>query len=139
VGTSTATAAIDTLGCRVARRRFRTVEEKIQIIAESRVPGVSVSEVARRHVVNANQIFAWRRQQDQGVLNQRMPQSGVKLLPVHVRGESEEPETQASSVRLAVSASEDRIEITLVDGVRIVVSGAVSADQLHRVLSVLRR
>ena len=52
--------------------RFRTVKEKLQIVAETRVPGVSVFEVARRHEVNANQIFAWRRQQDQGVLSQRI-------------------------------------------------------------------
>jgi transposase len=139
VGTSTATAAIDTLGRPIARRRFRTVEEKLQIVAESRVPGVSVSEVGRRHEVNANQIFAWRRQQDQGVLSQRIPRSGVKLLPVQVRGESEEPETQAKGVRPTAPVNEGRIEITLADGVRIVVSGTVSADQLHRVLSVLRR
>ena len=64
--TSTVIAAVDTLGRRVAPRNFRTVEEKIQIVTESRMPGASVAEVARRHGVNANQIFTWRLQQEQG-------------------------------------------------------------------------
>ena len=35
--------------------------QKHQIVAETRVPGMSVSIVARRHDVNANQLFQWRR------------------------------------------------------------------------------
>jgi transposase len=136
VGTSTAIAGVDTLGRRVAPRRFRTVEEKIQIVTESRVRGTSVAEVARRHGVNGNQIFAWRRQQDQGVLGQSTRQASVKLLPVRVHSEAQEPRAGQSSER---SASEGRIEITLADGVRIAISGAVSAEQLHQVLGVLRR
>jgi len=38
------------------------VEEKIRIVTESRVPGESVADVARRHGVNPNQVFTWRRQ-----------------------------------------------------------------------------
>ena len=46
------------------KRRFRRLwedEEKIQIVAQTRVPGVSVSEVARRYDVNANLVFRWVR------------------------------------------------------------------------------
>jgi hypothetical protein len=46
---------------------------------------------------------------------------------------------EASSAGLAAPAGEGRIEITLADGVRITISGAVSVEQLHPVLSVLRR
>jgi transposase len=135
VDTSTAIAAVDTLGRRVAPRRYRTVEERIQIVTESRVRGASVAEVARRHGVNANQVFAWRRQQDQGVLGRRARRAAVKLLAVQVRSEAQEPGTEAGT---ATPASEGRIEITLADGVRIAISGAVSAEQLHQVLAVLR-
>ena len=138
VGTSTAIAAVDTLGRRVAPRRYRTVEEKIQIVTESRVPGASVAEVARRHGVNANQLFSWRRQLDQGVLGRRMRQGAVKLLPVQVRSEAQEPSAEANTATPAAPASEGRIEITLADGVRVAISGAVSAEQLHQVLAVLR-
>ena len=48
---------------RVRRRRRRWSEaRKRRIVAESYQPGVSVSVVARRHDVNANQVFGWRRQ-----------------------------------------------------------------------------
>jgi transposase len=140
VDTSTVIAAVDTLGRRVAPRRYRTVEEKIQIVTESRMPGASVAEVARRHGVNANQVFAWRLQQEQGVLGRRRRGRpvAVKLLPVQVRREAQEPPAEASTAPLVAPASEGRIEITLADGVRIAISGAVSAEQLHQVLAVLR-
>lgn len=82
MGTSTPVGAVDTRGRRVAPRRYRTVEEKIRIVTESRVPGESVADVARRHGVNPNQVFTWRRQQDQGVLGWPARQAAVKLLPV---------------------------------------------------------
>jgi transposase len=141
VDTSTVIAAFDTLGRRVAPRHYRSVEEKIQIVTESRMPGASVAEVARRHGVNANQVFTWRLQQEQGVLGRRKRgrPAVVRLLPVQVSREAQEPLAEASTAALAAPASEGRIEITLADGVRIAISGAVSAGQLHQVLSVLRR
>ena len=138
--TTTAISAVDTLGRRVAPRHFRTVEEKIQIVTESRLPSVSVAEVARRHGVNANQVFTWRLQQEQGVLGRRKRgrPAAVRLLPVQVRSEAQEPLAETSTAMLPAPASAGRIEITLADGVRIAISGAVSAEQLHKVLAVLR-
>jgi transposase len=103
--------------------------------------GASVAEVARRHGVNANQVFTWRLQQEQGVLGRRKRgrPAAVKLLPVQVSREAPESLAEASCAALAAPASEGRIEITLADGVRITISGAVSVGQLHPVLSVLRR
>ncbi|MGF6606224.1 transposase [Paraburkholderia sp. WSM4175] len=43
------------------RRRRRSVEEKLAIVRETFEPGATVSGVARRHQVNANQVFAWRK------------------------------------------------------------------------------
>ena len=139
--TTTVIAAVDTLGRRVAPRHFRTVEEKIRIVTESRMPGASVAGVARRHGVNANQVFTWRLQQEQGVLGQRKRgrPAAVKLLPVEVRSEAQEPPAEAGTATLTAPASAGRIEITLADGVRVAISGAVSAEQLHHVLGVLRR
>src|SRR5690606_14728055 len=53
---------------------------------------VSVAEVARRHGLNANLLFNWRRQYQQGVLESRTRQPRVKLLPVKVA----EPVSSAS-------------------------------------------
>src|SRR4051794_41221028 len=43
------------------RRRYRcwSAEEKRSICRETRAPGVSVAQVARRHGLNANLIFKW--------------------------------------------------------------------------------
>lgn len=99
-----------------------------------------MADVARRHGVNANQVFTWRLQQEQGVLGRRKRgrPATVKLLPVQVRAEAREPLAEVSTATLAAPASEGRIEITLADGVRIAISGAVSAEQLNQVLAVLR-
>jgi transposase len=43
------------------RRRDWPDERKIAIVAESVAPGVNVSELARRHEINPQQLFGWRR------------------------------------------------------------------------------
>ena len=49
------------------RRRRRSPQEKIAIVQETLQPGMTVSHVARLHGVNANQIFAWRKQYQETV------------------------------------------------------------------------
>ena len=44
------------------RRRSLSAEQKARIVAESLCGGESVSAVARRHGLTAQQVFAWRRQ-----------------------------------------------------------------------------
>ena len=46
---------------RKRRRRIWEDEEKRRIVAQTRVRGVSVSQVARRYDVNANMVFKWLR------------------------------------------------------------------------------
>jgi len=138
--TSTVVAAVDTMGRRVAPRQFRTIEEKARIVAETRAPGVSVAEVARRHEVNANQVFAWRRLADQGLLRPSGSEGAVKLLPVKVsgvrHGRAGQSRPTSSSNR---AGSEGRIEITLADGVRVTVCGPVTGERIAQVLAALRR
>ena len=52
----------------VQRRRRWTPEEKVRIVEETYLPGMSVSLVARRHGIGGNQIFTWRRLMAQGAL-----------------------------------------------------------------------
>jgi transposase len=138
--TSTVAAAIDTMGRRVAPRQFRTIEEKASIVAETRAPGVSVAEVARRHEVNANQVFAWRRLADQGLLRPTGSEAAVKLLPVKVsgvrHGRARQRRPTSSSSR---AGAEGRIEITLADGVRVAICGPVTSERIAQVLAALRR
>jgi transposase len=66
-------------------KRFRSIEEKRQIVEEALVPGVSVSAIARAHGVNANLVFHWRKLYRAGLLSR--PEREVCLLPVRVQGE----------------------------------------------------
>ena len=43
------------------KRRLWDDDEKHRIVAQTRVPGMSVSQVARRYDVNANLVFKWLR------------------------------------------------------------------------------
>jgi transposase len=63
---------------RMARRR-RSVEEKRRIVEETLEAGASVARVARRHAVNANQVFYWRKKYREGRLGKSQ---SSKLLPV---------------------------------------------------------
>src|SRR4051812_710741 len=64
------------------RRRHRAWPEalKRQIVAATLLPGSSVSRVARRYDVNANQVFAWRRRYRDGAAEP----TELRLLPVTV-------------------------------------------------------
>jgi|ERR1700722_569877 len=60
-------------------RRRRSAEEKRRIVEETLEAGASVARVARRHAVNANQVFYWRKKFREGWLG-KSPSN--KLLPV---------------------------------------------------------
>jgi transposase len=50
------------------RRRYWSLDEKLAIVAESFSAPSSISEVARRHQLNRNQLFQWRSQFRRGEL-----------------------------------------------------------------------
>ena len=66
------------------RKRRRTIKERRDIVEETLVPGASVARVARRHDVNANQVFYWRKLYREGRLGLGL---GTPLLPVKVEAE----------------------------------------------------
>lgn len=51
------------------RRRQWSTDDKARIIVESLKPGANVSEVARRHGLNPQQLFGWRRHAREAVGN----------------------------------------------------------------------
>src|SRR6267154_6344290 len=61
------------------KRRRRSFEEKCRIVEETLEAGASVARVARRHGVNANQVFYWRKKYREGRLGKKQ---SSKLLPV---------------------------------------------------------
>jgi transposase len=112
------------------RRRNRAWPEalKREIVAASLVPGASVSVVARRYDVNANQVFSWRkRYRDVG----SAVAASARLVPVMVT-----PDRDSAAKQL--SPAVEKIEIDLGD-YRVRVGSAVDAEALRRVLDVLER
>ena len=104
--------------------RRRSVKERREIVEETLVAGASVARVARRHDVNANQVFYWRKLYREG----RLGGSCGKLLPVKV---SPDPLLQAN---LAMATG--TMEIKVGKGV-VRVAGAVDVQALRAVLECL--
>ena len=126
------------------RRLLRTNEEKRRIVAEAMVPGASVAAVARKHGVNANLLFGWRRLHKRGLLEQcREPAS---LLPVTVTTPTVLPDRKSRPTRAvqavkrpaAPAIDSGHIEIELPGDVRVRVHGRVEVDALSAVLAALR-
>ena len=116
---------VDTREEVAAKRRKRWPEAvKRQIVAETRAPGASVSLVARRHDVNANQVFRWRRQYEAVADGHE-----IRLVPVQPSLPSAWP---------AAPAAAGMIEIELLSGARVRVSGAVDGTALSQVLERLK-
>ena len=102
---------------------------KREIVAETLEPGASVSIVARRHDVNANQLFKWRRE----MAPEYLPAAAesVTMLPVEIVPEPSEPQPRARR--------SGTIEITFACGARVCVRGEVSPETLRRVIEQLLR
>jgi transposase len=97
-------------------------------VAETLEPGASVSIVARRHDVNANQLFKWRR--ELALEQPAKVEQSATMLPVEIALEAGEPR---SRVRRSGT-----IEITFSGGARVCVRGEVSPETLRRVIELLR-
>jgi transposase len=118
---------VDTLAGRISSNRRRRWPEalKRQIVAETLEPGSSVSIVARRHDMNANQLFQWRRR-----MLAKSPALGEgALLPVEIVPER-------GHDRLAANGGS--IEIEFGNGARLRVRGAVAPEMLRQVIDLLR-
>jgi transposase len=121
---------------RGGRRQRFSVEQKRQIVEATLVPGASVALVARERGVNANQVFAWRKSYQQGLLGDRGA-GGVKLLPVHVAG----ADVIASASRPEVSPprSSGAIHMEFPGKALVTVEGSPSAESLRVILECLLR
>ena len=125
-------AVIDAVSSRkalpTAKRQYRSPELKRQMVEETLAPGASVAPVARAHGVNANQLFGWRRQYRQGLLESE--KRGIPgLLAVRVA------EAHASDV-LSGRTPSGMIQVELPKG-QLRLTGAVDTEALRLVLKEL--
>ena len=111
----------------IRKRRTWSTEEKRRIIAESLAPGSSASLVARRHDVNTNMLFTWRRQLGDSDAAADKP---VSFVPATIAAETAGPRC---------SGGRDKIEIVLANGVRVIVGTDADESALARVIKVLSR
>src|SRR3954465_5692433 len=103
------------------RWRHRSWPESLkrEIVAASLVPGASVSRVARRYDVNANQVFAWRRR----YRDVTCEPAALRLLPV-----TETPDHPRGTTPAGAS---ELIEIVLTGGYRVRVGEGAQASTLR--------
>ena len=111
------------------RQRRRTIKERRDIVEETLVPGASVARVARRHDVNANQVFYWRKLYREGRLGISI---ATPLLPVRVKTERATKVLKDESAML----SSGTMEIKLLRGT-LHIAGAVDVTTLRAVLECL--
>ena len=109
------------------KRRSWKRDEKRQIVEESLQDGASIAEVARRHDLNANLLFTWRRQLG---LESIETNDLTRILPVTITAEATEERGLESS---------GQMEIILSGGERILVWTDVETAALSRVLKALGR
>ena len=111
------------------RRRYRSKQDRRQIVEETLQPGASVAVIARRHEVNANQVFYWRKLYREGRLDGEP--AVAQLVPVRisevVSGEQTPPRLYAGSI------------VVEVDRARIRIEGTVDADNLRLILERVGR
>src|SRR5438132_8010754 len=106
------------------KRRQYSEALKRQMVAETLAPGVSVSIVARRHDVNSNQLFRWRRQ----LLPKAVVESGA-MVPVEIAPDGGRPRRPDR---------EGVIEIAFGCGARVRLRGEVSCETLRQVIELRR-
>src|SRR5512147_2341576 len=77
-----------------SKRRYRSKHERRQIVEETLQPGASVAVIARRHGVNANQVFHWRKLYREGRLD-----AAPELVPVRIAEVASGRATASETVR----------------------------------------
>lgn len=125
------------------KRRLWSIDEKRGIVAETRKAGASVSIVARRHDVNANMIFTWRREFDKQ--ERARGAESASFVPALLSADERsvrrlaptppEPDTGIGTC----TRSAGRMEIVLAGGDRIITGKDVCAATLARVVRILQR
>ena len=159
------TRAVTDAGAEGRFRRSWSRDEKRRIVEETFRPGASVADVARRHGLNANLVFNWRKavwatggataSAEPSVAAPVSSDGAADFVPIGMfaRAEDEGPAVIAGTSPRPATSSPPRgagalcsalaervgvIEIELVDGTRLRVDAFVNERTLRRVLTALK-
>ena len=129
-------------GRQIRRRKQWSVQEKLQIVRETMQSGSSVPVIARRHGVNANQIFTWRREYRRGRLLERGVESArdrkaPALLPVQIHVPMKTTPQEAHAAPAAAASQPERVEIEFPSGTRLRIWGGLGTERLQAILREL--
>ena len=111
---------------RRSRRRW-SEEFKRRVVAEAMAPGASAAAIARRHDLNANLLFNWKRRY--GMSDRFLPIEISETEPSVPKADDGPTETSVSDI--------SSIEITLANGNRISVKGKLDSDTVCRLVQSL--
>lgn len=114
------------------RRLRRREEERRRIVAESYEPGASVSVVARRHDLNTNLLFTWRRRYGSGGKDS---EGSTTFVPAVITNDA--PPQAAAPMKAAPESIAGRMEIELPGGCRLIAGNDVDTAVLGRVIRAL--
>ena len=110
------------------RRRRWSADDKLRILSEASVPGVSAAEVARRHDLCPQQVYRWRRE----FRASDASPSELTFLPVELAvSAADRPK------RKRWSGSRSQAEIVLASGRLLRVDAAIETEALRRLVRVL--
>ena len=111
------------------KRRYRSKQERRQVVEETLQPGASVAVIARQHGVNANQVFHWRKLYREGRLD--VAPAAAQLVPVRI--------SEVVSGEPAPAKFYAGVIVVELGRARIRVEGAVDTDSLRLILERLGR
>ena len=100
------------------------------ICAQTGFPGVSVSQVARRYDVNANQVFNWLK--DTRLATGEEADDTACFLPVEIVGPVRHEEERSV-------VGDGKMEVELAGGHRLRISGSYDPEALARLIRGLSR
>ena len=110
--------------------RHHPLALKRAIVEETLQPGASVAQIARKHGINANQVFLWRKTYREGLL----PDAKPALLPATLAPLMVSDQLPAASSSVSTGC------LTIEFGqVRVRIEGRPDAEMLRLVLAELQR
>jgi transposase len=123
------------------RRRDWPDERKIKIVAETLSPGVNISEIARRHEINPQQLFGWRKrfrvQAEALLASADRPAALPIFAPVVIEAAAPTPQTSPMPAAKSDGVDGGVIEVVVGDAT-LRIRGAADAKTLALVLKALK-
>jgi transposase len=117
----------------VGRRRGWSDGDKIRIVEESLRGARQGAATARRHGISRSLLTRWRREFREGLLR---AEGSFGFTPVQIARDAPSPPPAKASCS---QAGQDRIEVVLTNGRRLVIGASVDLAQLARLVQVLDR